>query len=61
MKKVTGILAAIALTAAIFTGCQAKKVSIDVNSLANDLKSKVKSVVVTKGVTRNTDKNTYDN
>lgn len=45
MKKITGIVAVLALTAAIFTGCQAKKnIVIDVNALANDLKSSIKFV-----------------
>ncbi|MDD2362247.1 MAG: DUF4358 domain-containing protein [Oscillospiraceae bacterium] len=42
MKRVTGILAFFALTAAIFTGCQSKKdIEIDINTLADDLKSSI--------------------
>ena len=42
MKKITGIVAVLALTAAIFSGCQSKKdVTIDVDALAGDLKSSV--------------------
>ena len=45
MKKLFGMLAVLALMAAVFSGCQPKKeVSIDVNTLADDLKNSINFV-----------------
>ena len=45
MKKIMGFVAALALSAAIFSGCQSSKdITIDVNALADDLKNSIEFV-----------------